>query len=77
MLEHGKRQNRLSTELSEEVAPPPDMSRKIQDCIAQLQFLGMLEMETRRRVSASAANDLQKYVKLLQAKLNIVAAFDK
>ena len=74
MIEHAKGRKRLSTGQPDAAFPPADligsqhMSRTIRDWEAQLRFLQMLEVETRARVSARAANELLQYTRLLEAK---------
>ena len=53
------------------------MSRKIRDWEAQLRLLRMLEVETRARVSASAADDMQQYVRLVDAKVELATTLNK
>ena len=83
MIEHAKGRKRLSTDLPDEFAPPADllgspyMSRKIRDWEAQLRLLQILEVETRARVSASSADDLQKYARLLEAKIQLATSLNK
>jgi len=83
MIEHAKGRKRLSTDLPDEDASPadligsPDISRRIRDWEAQLRLLRMLEVETRARVSACAADDLQQYVRLLDAKVQLATTLNK
>ena len=67
MIEHAKGRKRLSVDLPAEEASPD----------AKLPFLRMLEGETRAKVSACAADDLQRYVMLLEAKVELVTALSK
>ena len=83
MIEHAKGRKRLSVDLPAEEASPTDLigspylRRWISDLDAKLRFLRMLEGETRARVSACAADDLQRYVMLLEAKVDVVTALSK
>ena len=83
MIEYAKGRKRLSTDLPDEDASPadlirsPDMSQRIRDWEAQLRFLRVLEVETRARVSASAADDMQQYMRLLDAKVELATTLNK
>ena len=83
MIEHAKGRKRLSVDLPAEEASPTDligspyMSRWIHRSDAKLRLLRMLEGETRAKVSACAADDLQRYVMLLEAKVELVTALSK
>merc|ERR1712139_389252 len=83
MIEHAKGRKRLSTHLPDEDAAPtnligsPYLSRRIRDWEAQLRLLRMLEVETRARISGSAADDLQQYVELLTAKTQLTATLNE
>ena len=81
MIEHAKGRKRLSTDLPDEDASPTDLIEspdiRIRDWEAQLRLLRMLEEETRTRVSASEADDLQQYVGLLDAKVELVTTLNK
>ena len=82
MIEHAKGRKRLFADLPDEVAPPADLlgspylSRRIRDWEAQLRLLQMLEVETRARVSASAADGLQQYAQLLAAKVELTTTLN-
>ena len=83
MLEHVKGRKRLSTDLPAEAASPADLigstylSRWLRDSEAKLRFVQILEGETRAKVSVCAAEDLQQYVWLLDAKVKLVSALNK
>lgn len=83
MIEHGKGRERLSTDLPDKVAPSADpiaspyMRQRIQEWEVQLRFLQALEKETRARVSANAANNLQEYARVLEGKVKVVTALNK
>lgn len=83
MIEHDKGRKRLSADLPAEDAQPldligsPYLSRWLKDSEAKVRLLQMLEGETRAKVSACAADDLQRYLGLLEAKVDLVAALNK
>ena len=84
MIEHAKGRKRLSTDLPDEDASPADLigspyavSQRIRDLEVQLRLLRILEGVTRARVSASAADDMQKYVRLLEAKVELAITLTK
>ena len=83
MIEHAKGRKRLSADLPAEDAAPGDLigspylNRWIRDSEAKLRLVQMLEGETRAKVSVCAADDLQRYVGLLEAKMNLVTALNK
>lgn len=83
MIEHAKGRKRLSVDLPAEDAPPvhligsPYLQRWMRNSEAKLRFVQMLEAETRAKISVPAADDLQRYVELLKAKVELVAALNK
>ena len=84
MIEYAKGRKRLSTDLPDEDASPADLigspyavSQRIRDLEVQLRLLRILEGVTRARVSASAADDMQKYVRLLEAKVELAITLTK
>jgi hypothetical protein len=50
---------------------------QIRDSEAKLRLVQMLEGETQAKVSVCAADELQRYVGLLEAKMNLVTALNK
>lgn len=83
MIKYAKGRELLSTDLPDKVAPSADpigspyMRQRIQDWEVQLRFLQALEKETRARVSANAADNLQQYARVLEAKVKVVTALNK
>ena len=83
MIEHDKKRKRLAADEPNQDAVPTDLlgtpflSQKLRDWEAQLRFLLLLEAQTRTKVSDSAANDLQQFADLLDAKIKLIKTLNE
>ena len=83
MIEHDKKRKRLAADEPNQDAVPTDLlgtpflSKKLREWEAQLRFLLLLEAQTRTKVSDSAANDLQQFADLLDAKIKLIKTLNE
>ena len=83
MMEYDNGVKRFGVDVPDEDASPVDivgssfMTRKLKELEVRLRFVGLLEEETRSRVSASAADGLLQFANFLDAQIHCVKAFEK
>ena len=74
MIEYDKGLECLGVDVPNEDASRVDILDELE---ARLRFVGLLEEETRRRVSASAADGLLQFANFLDAPIHCVKGFEK